>query len=395
MTRSEHDPGLEPTREKTIHAARGALGEITLRTDRLTLRPQEIGDAEVFHRLWGERDERVPAHRRLDADGRPTVEDVAAHIEGGKSARSDLLTVVDRSTGDVYGYCGLIFEGNGSDDEPEIAFELLRVVHGRGYATEAGRAVLAWASSAGYARTWASVWEWNIASRRVLEKLGFVDSGHDRAPSEYGRNILTVAVLSETLAAERGVGSRMPDEQLIVVEHGDLSESQLTALSELFDIEYFSDHGPWDPDRPYGYSPADVHTIMMRGSTAVAHVGFQRRRIHVGAREVVVAGTGGVLVHPAHRSDGVGRRVMSRAQSAMRDDDRVEFGYLGCREEVVQFYERTGWSRIHALERHASVTDPHANVTSVAGPILVFAATTGAQRQVWPHGDVDLRGTPW
>lgn len=395
MTRSDPGTGLESTPKSTICAARGALGEATLRTDRLTLRPQAIGDADVFHRLWSERDERVPAHRKLDAEGRPTVSDIATHIAGEKSAHSDLLTVVDRSTGDVHGYCGLIFEGNGSDDEPEIAFELLREVHGRGYATEAGRAVLAWASRAGYARAWASVWEWNIASRRVLEKLGFVDSCRDRAPSEHGRNILTVAVLSATLAAGRGAGSGMPDEQVIVVEHDDLSEPQLTALSELFDVEYSSDHGPWDPDRPYGYSPADVHTIVTQGETAVAHVGFQRRRIQVGTLEIAVAGTGGVLVHPAHRSSGVGRRVMSRAQSAMLDDDRIEFGYLGCREEVVPFYERTGWSRINAVERHASMTDPHATVTSAAGPILVFAAARGAQHQAWPDGDIDLRGTPW
>lgn len=184
-------------------------------------------------------------------------------------------------------------------------------------------------------------------------------------------------------------------EQLIVVEHVDLSESQVAAMSELFDIEYSSEHGPWDPDRPYGYSPADVHTIMLLGSTAVAHVGYQRRRIQVGTREITVAGAGGVLVHPAHRSGGVGRRVMSHAQSAMRDDDHVEFGYLGCREEVVQFYERTGWSRVHAVERHVSMTDPRVTVTSAAGPILVFAAVTGSQRHPWPHGDIDLRGTPW
>jgi len=41
---------------------------------------------------------------------------------------------------------------------------------------------------------------------------------------------------------------------------------------------------------------------------------------------------------------------MSHAQQAMRDDDRVSFGYLGCREEVVPFYERTGWSRVNAVE---------------------------------------------
>lgn len=180
-----------------------------------------------------------------------------------------------------------------------------------------------------------------------------------------------------------------------IVEHDALSESQSAALRELFDREYRAEYGEWNPDRPYGYSPADVHTIVFRGSIAVAHVGFQRRLIRVGAREVAVAGTGGVLVHPDWRSDGVGRLVMSNSQQAMRDDDRVSFGYLGCREEVVPFYERTGWSRVNAVERHVSMIDSNETVTSSAGPILVFAADSGADADRWPEGDIDLRGTPW
>lgn len=178
--------------------ARGALGRETLPTERLILRPQAVTDAEVFHQLWTERDERVPAHRKLDAHGRPTVSDIAAHIANEASARSDLLTVQNGATGEVYGYCGLVFMDNGAEGEPEIAFELLRSAQNHGYATEAATAVLAWAVSAGHERTWASVWEWNVASRRVLEKLGFVDSGSDRPASEHGRNILTVTTLRPT-----------------------------------------------------------------------------------------------------------------------------------------------------------------------------------------------------
>ena len=56
--------------------------------------------------------------------------------------------------------------------EPELAFELFRRVWGHGYATEASWAVLDWARSSGYERVWATVWDWNTASRRVLAKLG-------------------------------------------------------------------------------------------------------------------------------------------------------------------------------------------------------------------------------
>ena len=87
-----------------------------------------------------------------------------------------------KGTADVIGYCGLTIHGNGLPDEPELAYELLSAVHGCGYATEAGRAVVAWADEAGYRRLRAGVWDWNVASRRVLEKLGFREAGRVEAP---------------------------------------------------------------------------------------------------------------------------------------------------------------------------------------------------------------------
>ncbi len=51
-----------------------------LETERLLLRRQRVEDAPVFHRLWTERDARVPPHRRVGPDGRPAKSDVATHI---------------------------------------------------------------------------------------------------------------------------------------------------------------------------------------------------------------------------------------------------------------------------------------------------------------------------
>ncbi|WP_307861016.1 GNAT family N-acetyltransferase [Microbacterium sp. SD291] len=104
----------------------------------------------------------------------------------------DLLTVLRKDTLDAIGYCGLVFHGTGSAGEPEIAFELLRAAHGRGHATEAATAVISWAEKSGHPRLWASVWDWNIASRRVLEKLGFQDSGRSDLLGQHGRSLITV-----------------------------------------------------------------------------------------------------------------------------------------------------------------------------------------------------------
>lgn len=49
---------------------------------------------------------------------------------------------MNEDTAKVIGYCGLVIGGNGTREEPELAYELLRVAHGFGYAPEAGRAVV-------------------------------------------------------------------------------------------------------------------------------------------------------------------------------------------------------------------------------------------------------------
>ncbi|GAA4704080.1 Protein N-acetyltransferase, RimJ/RimL family [Promicromonospora umidemergens] len=152
--------------------------EIVLETDRLLLRPWQVSEAAVQREMWTERDPRVPPHRRIDAEGHPTLEDVEDWIRSWSQSGSPRVLAAERkASGDVIGYCGLIPNTDGSDDEPELAFELLRRVWGQGYATEAARAVLGWAQASGYRRLWATVRDWNGASRGVLAKLGFVETG--------------------------------------------------------------------------------------------------------------------------------------------------------------------------------------------------------------------------
>lgn len=164
-----------------------------LETDRLILRHRRVGEATIYRGLWTERDLRVPPHRRINPEGRPTIEDIAAQMRAERQEPGPQILAVERKgPADVIGYCGLTSHGNGTLDEPELAYELLRATHGCGYATEAGRAVVTWAREVGYRRLWAGVWDWNVASRRVLEKLGFRETGRVAPDALYGNNLLTV-----------------------------------------------------------------------------------------------------------------------------------------------------------------------------------------------------------
>ena len=159
----------------------------TLETDRLVLRHRRAAEAAIYRQLWTERDPRVPPHRRINSEGRPTVADIAAQVRAEREEPGPgILAVQRKGTADVIGYCGLIVHGNGSPDEPELAYELLRAAHGCGYATEAGQAVVTWAGEAGYRRLRAGVWDWNVASRRVLAKLGFREVGRVEPDSVHG-----------------------------------------------------------------------------------------------------------------------------------------------------------------------------------------------------------------
>jgi [ribosomal protein S5]-alanine N-acetyltransferase len=168
--------------------------EVVLETDRLLLRPWRIADAVVQRELWTERDPRVPPHRRIDADGHPTIAELEDWIRTNQPSSIGLLAVERKATRDAIGYCGLI-DGRGPQGEPELAFELLRRVWRQGYATEASLAVLDWARSSGYERLWATVRDWNTASRHVLAKVGFTETERKEVDPVHGTLLFTTIAL--------------------------------------------------------------------------------------------------------------------------------------------------------------------------------------------------------
>ena len=136
-----------------------------LKTERLDLNMWEESDSVWIRKLVGERGVAMPT---LDSARSDIIEMRKKAEENGIS----LLTIRRRNEDDLIGYCGLII-GRSTLEEPEIAYELFRSVHGNGYATEAASAVLDAAIATGRKRLWSTVGAWNAASFRVLEKIGF------------------------------------------------------------------------------------------------------------------------------------------------------------------------------------------------------------------------------
>jgi RimJ/RimL family protein N-acetyltransferase len=95
-----------------------------------------------------------------------------------------LLAVTWKETGELIGRTGPQFHRLWSDD-PEVGWALDPAWWGRGVATEAGAASLAWAfGELGYERVVSITTEENLASRNVMAKLGF--RLHTTVGSEWG-----------------------------------------------------------------------------------------------------------------------------------------------------------------------------------------------------------------
>lgn len=174
-------------------------------------------------------------------------------------------------------------------------------------------------------------------------------------------------------------------------------ETQLTAenredMAGLFDGEYLEEWGPWEPKGGYGYAPLELHALVYDGVRLVGHAGSARRFIQVGPAEVLVAGIGGVVTASDARRRGVGKAMLGALREASRTSAKAEFGLLGCREEVVGFYQNCGFMRVHNIVRDLSPRDA-ATVVESRGPTLIHSGMRPAEE--WPTGTVDLRRLPW
>jgi len=139
--------------------------------------------------------------------------------------------------------------------------------------------------------------------------------------------------------------------RLRFVAESELSTDDHAAISALL-VAAFPEHADAFRNASW-YGGRPDHRLWLEDSdgTLMAHLDFECRLIGVGDREVLVAGVGEVATHPQQQGRGLGRRLMAELRRVLTAETPVGFGYLGCREEVVGFYERVGWHRIYQKTR--------------------------------------------
>ncbi len=143
-----------------------------LETERLVLRAPRFEDAKAIAALANDRriaenTRRIPhPYRRVDA------EDFIASVNTGGDEMAFVVTLAD---GALIGACGL---GLAADSAPELGYWIGVPFWGKGFATEAVRAVIDHAfTDLGHDALQAAARVTNPASRRLLEKCGFQWTG--------------------------------------------------------------------------------------------------------------------------------------------------------------------------------------------------------------------------
>ncbi|HEV7890221.1 MAG TPA: GNAT family N-acetyltransferase [Pyrinomonadaceae bacterium] len=184
--------------------------DFILETERLTLREWAADDADALFAMASDAEV-----MRYVGDGKPWVDIARAREWLGwmrdcyRQHGYGRWCVVEKDGRRVVGSCG--FWPMAETNEVDFGYLLARDRWGRGYASEVGRAVLRHGFvRLGFAEVVARVEPSNTASRRVLEKLGFVCrgpksySGYD--PGEFASYVLKRADFDARAA--RRVGAR-------------------------------------------------------------------------------------------------------------------------------------------------------------------------------------------
>ena len=135
------------------------------------MRPWRVGDEESLARYANNRN--VSINLRDSFPHPYTVEDAAAWVQLQKD-RNPVQNFAIATADEAIGGIGIKLQEDVHRGSAEIGYWLGEPFWGRGIATRALRALTEYAfANFGLVRLYATVFEWNPASARVLEKAGF------------------------------------------------------------------------------------------------------------------------------------------------------------------------------------------------------------------------------
>jgi RimJ/RimL family protein N-acetyltransferase len=177
-----------------------------VRTQRLTLRPGWAEDAPELARAIGHE----AVVRNLARAPWPYTIEAAETFAASFVEAAEPNFLIFEHRGSALRLIGAIGVGPFDDEPHELGYWLTPDAWGRGYATEAGAAVLRAARSIGIRRVVAGHYLDNAASGRVLRKLGFRATGRVKQVYSRGRGAALPAARFELDLASDGLADNDP-----------------------------------------------------------------------------------------------------------------------------------------------------------------------------------------
>ncbi|MGC6401060.1 GNAT family N-acetyltransferase [Sphingomonas sp. FW199] len=182
-----------------------------VRTQRLMLRPGWTDDAAELAHAMGHWDVVRHLSRAPWPYGIADAQAFLGQMQAGRDAASFLICSRD---GDAAPIIGGIGYGPFEDRPTEFGYWLTPQAWGRGYATEAGHAVIALARTMGVRRLTASHFIDNLASGRVLARLGFTPTGRSPGWSAARQGHAECIDMALSLTAEQQTDDDRPLAQM-------------------------------------------------------------------------------------------------------------------------------------------------------------------------------------
>ena len=110
-----------------------------LETERLIIRSLRVADASALSKLWT--DPEVTRYMGGPRDYKEIHAEFIRDAEDVSPRKVDLWPVIEKTTGQIIGHCGLVDKEVDGKLEYDLTYVLVKSAWGKGYATEAANAI--------------------------------------------------------------------------------------------------------------------------------------------------------------------------------------------------------------------------------------------------------------
>ncbi len=175
----------------------------------------------------------------------------------------------------------------------------------------------------------------------------------------------------------------IPEPELSPTLEADIQQMLIASFPDY--VDFFSANSYW------GTKP-EFRLIAVENDHPIAHLEFGYRRISVGDMPVKIAGIGAVAIHPSHQGRKLGKTMFAQLRAYLLKNSSVDFGFIGCHEEVAGFYAASGFQRV---DQSVYNLNPDSQTwETFHGPTLVMPIHKSMHE--WQHGAlIHLHGMPW